>query len=313
VTPDPRAAALRRAVLGASLTASDLLAEVDVRDEGVVLEGSALDGTGLDGRGPTALEIPWAELRLAAGEPSGAGAQSEIQRRVARWIRLRALLHAHLCAGTPDARDVGTSWVLARVRPRCLPREHPVHPGPSWPRGTVLGGALDLGFGLRGFDDDARPAPDAVGLLPSALLLAAGIDPVEADTRAARYLADMAALAADRLRRDPTAVLRPLGDADVLTLLSSHEFRAALLDGQGMRSAAIPTRTRGWLDLGRLDPAFAVTAAELTEPDERGFPRPVLITADEVTLVRPGGEIVRQSLADPAPAEPSRPAAPRLR
>ena len=122
----------------------------------------------------------------------------------------------------------------------------------------------------------------------------------------------MATLAADRLRRDPTAVLRPLGDADVLTLLASQEFRGALVDGQGMRSAAIPSRNRGWLDLGRLDPAFAVSAAELTEPDDRGFSRPVLITLDEVSQVRPGGEIVRQSLEDPAPAEPARPAAPRL-
>ena len=48
-------------------------------------------------------------------------------------------------------------------------------------------------------------------------------------------------------------------------------------------------------------------AALLTEADERGFPRPVLVTADEVTLARPGGDVVRQSLSDPAPREPAQP------
>jgi hypothetical protein len=171
----------------------------------------------------------------------------------------------------------------------------------------VLGGALETGLGLRGVDDDGRPSLDAVGLLPAGVLVAARVDLAEAAVRADRYLTDMATLAADRLRRDPTAVLRPLGDADVLTLLAAREFRVALLDGMGMRSAAIPSRTRGWLDLGRLDPAFALSAALLTEADERGFPRPVLVTADEVTLARAGGDAVRQSLADPAPREPAQP------
>jgi hypothetical protein len=147
-----------------------------------------------------------------------------------------------------------------------------------------------------------------VGLLPAGVLVAAQVDLGLATSKADRYLADMANLAGERLQRDPTAVLRPLGDADVLTLLASRAFRAALVDGQGMRSAAIPMRTRGWLDLGRIDPAFAVSAALLTEPDERGFARPVLVTIDEVAMVRAGGDPVRQSLADPAPAEPLRPA-----
>jgi hypothetical protein len=82
-------------------------------------------------------------------------------------------------------------------------------------------------------------------------------------------------------------------------LLTSHLYRTTILDGQGMRSAAIPTRNRGWLDLGRLDPAFAISAAELTDPDQRGYSRPVLITADEVTMVKPGGNIIGQALDDP--------------
>jgi hypothetical protein len=103
-------------------------------------------------------------------------------------------------------------------------------------------------------------------------------------------------------------VLRPLGDADVLTLLSSDAFRAALVEGTTMRSAAVPSRRRGWLDLGRLDPAFAVAAAGLTDSDERGFERAALITAEEVALARADGDPIRESLRDRAPDERSMPA-----
>ena len=146
------------------------------------------------------------------------------------------------------------------MRPRALPVDHPLHPGASWTRRSVLGGALEVGLALRGYDDDGVAEADAVGLLPAGVLIAAGVDVAEASARADRYLADMAALAGERLHRDPTAVLRPLGDADVLTLLASNTFRTALVDGQGMRSAAIPSSRRGWLDLGRLDPAFSMSA-----------------------------------------------------
>ncbi|MFN8156805.1 MAG: hypothetical protein U0R68_05285 [Candidatus Nanopelagicales bacterium] len=301
MSPDARAAALRRALLGAVLTASDALADLEVRDDGVLHESPDL--------GP--LRVPWGELVLAAGDTGGTD-EVVVRRRLARWLRLRLLLHRHVGEGCADGPDAGRAWVLSRVRPRALPVDHALHPGASWPRRTVMGGALDVGLALRGVDDDAMPDGDAVGLLPAGVLVAARVDLAQADARADRYLADMAALAADRLRRDPTAVLRPLGDADVLTLLASPAFRTALVDGQGMRSAAIPSRSRGWLDLGRLDPAFAVSAAELTEPEERGFTRPVLVTVDEVSQVRPGGEIVRHSLADPAPPEPARPPQPRL-
>lgn len=273
------------------------LAELETRDEGLVL-CRRLDAT--------PLTIAWGELVLAAGDPRGELPDPVVQRRLARWLRLRVALDESLHAASlrgPEAEDEARARIVSRVRPRALPAGHPLHPGAAWTRRTVLGGALDAGLALRGYDDDGHPAPDAVGLLPAALLVAARVPLSAAAAAADRYLADMAGLAAERLRRDPTAVLRPLGDADVITLLASRAFRVALVDGQGMRSAAIPMRTRGWLDLGRLDPAFAVSASLLTEPDERGFVRPVLVTADEVSLVRPGGDPVRQSLADPAPPE----------
>jgi hypothetical protein len=294
--------ALRRAILAVTLLDRGPLADLETREAGVVRSRPA-DGS--------LLTIEWGELVLAAGDPSGALPDPVVQRRLARWLRLRIALddRLHAAAGVaPEAVEEVHLRVLSLVRPRALPADHPLHPGASWTRRTILGGALDVGLALRGYDDDGHPASDDVGLLPAGVLVAARVDLGLAVSKADRYLADMAALAGERLRRDPTAVLRPLGDADVLTLLASRTFRTALVDGQGMRSAAIPMRTRGWLDLGRLDPAFAISASLLTEPDDRGFPRPVLVTADEVSLVRAGGDAVRQSLSDPAPAEPHQPA-----
>lgn len=302
VTGERTSTALRRSVLAVTLLDHGSLADLETREEGVV-HIRALDASHL--------VIAWGELVLAAGDPAGSLPDSQVQRRVARWLRLRValdeMLHAAADTSPEDLAEV-RGRVLSRVRPRALPREHPLHPGASWTRRTVLGGALDVGLAIRGYDDDGHPSPDEVGLLPAGVLVAAQVDLGLATSRADRYLCDMAALAGERLQRDPTAALRPLGDADVLTLLASRSFRAALVDGQGMRSAAIPTRTRGWLDLGRLDPAFAVSAALLTEPDERGFARPVLVTVDEVAMVRSGGDPIRQSLADPAPVEQHRPA-----
>lgn len=297
--PDRGTRVLRRAVLAATLTDPGPVGDLETREDGLVLEAA---------EGRDRLEIPWGELILAGGDPGGVLPDEVVARRVTRWLRLRTLLHERLSPSSDDGPAAGLATLLTRMRPRALPVEHGLHPGPAWPQRTVLGGALEYGLALRGVDDDGLPDPEAVGLLPAGLLVAAGVSVPDALARADRYLDDMAALAADRLRRDPSSTLRPLGDADVLTLLASPVFRTALVDGQGMRSAAIPSRERGWLDLGRLDPAFAVTAAQITEADERGFERPVLITVDEVVLAKEGGDVVRHALADPAPREPSQPA-----
>jgi hypothetical protein len=294
--------ALRRAVLAASLTDHGSLAELETRDVGVVHPGVA---------GGPPLTLAWSELVTATGDPRGELPLRVAQRRVARWMRLRILLHELTAAGVDSSLST-RAGILSRVRPRALPVDHVLHPGPAWTRRAVMGGALEVGLALRGVDDDGRVDADSVGLLPIVLLVAAGLDAEAAKATADRYLTDMGGLAAERLRRDPSLVLRPLGDADVITLLASRNFRTALVDGQGMRSAAVPMRTRGWLDLSRLDPAFALSAAVLTDPDERGFPRPILVTVDELALARSGGDPVRQALADPAPSEDLRPAAPRF-
>ena len=289
--------ALRRAVLELSLRDDAVLTSIETDNAGTTVEGFG-----------ARLTVPWDELTLASGDPRELLPPAALARRVRRWLRLRVLLESRVGAAAPEGPDAGRAWVLSRIRPRALPPDHDVHPGPSWPYGHVLGGALDRGLGLRGVTDDGALDPEAVGVLPLGLLTAAGIERDEAVARAERYLDDMGELAADRVRRDPMGTLRPLGDADVLTLLASARLRAALVIGPGMRSAAVPSRERGWLDLGRLDPAFAISAALLTEPDDRGFPRPILITADEVVLARAGGNAVAQALADPAPAERTYPA-----
>lgn len=297
VTPFRASSALRRDVLAVSLLDRGCLAELEITDAGV---HRMVDSA------PT-LTVVWGELLLAAGDPAEESPDSVRRRRIARWLRLRIALHELLDSPAVLDRTIAAAAVVSRIRPRALPHDHAAHPGPGWGHRGVLGGALDVGLAIRGFDDDGRDDPDGVGLLPTGVLAAARVDIGAAVSRAERYLDDMAELASTRIRRDPSSVLRPLGDADVLTLLAARSFRTALLDGQGMRSAAVPVRNRGWLDLSRLDPAFAISAALLTEPDDRGFVRPILVTVDEVTLVRAGGNAVAQSLSDPAPAEPSRP------
>src|SRR6185295_6969656 len=101
-------------------------------------------------------------------------------------------------------------------------------------------------------------------------------------------------------------VLRPIGDCDVVTLLGAQSLRAALCaqDGTGLRAAAVPMRTRGWLDLSRIDPAYTAAAAAATTELERGFPRPLLLTEEEVTLAVDGGRPAEIVLRDPAVQAP---------
>jgi hypothetical protein len=108
-------------------------------------------------------------------------------------------------------------------------------------------------------------------------------------------------LAADRLRLDSKGVLRPLGDADVLTLLGSRSLRAALAaEAGGMAAVIAPMRRRGWTKIALVDPAFGPAAAAATGAAERGFVRPLLLTADEVTIVPEGGRPQDVALRDRA-------------
>jgi hypothetical protein len=205
------------------------------------------------------------------------------------WL---AAVHA-VAARTPDD-------LLARARPIGLPRGHLLHPGPTWVRRAVLGDSLDIGLGLLGLQGD----DDVVDPLLPGVAEVLGHDTAAWWRRARGYLEEMGAIAAQRYARDPAEPLRPMGDCDVVTLLGSQVFRAALVGARGSRPAAVPMRTRGWLDPGRTDPAFAVAAAALTEPAERGFERPLIFTVDEVVIARDGGRPVQQSLREPAAPDP---------
>lgn len=264
----PEAIALRRTVLAVSV-----LDNVDIipGESSVTLQGSHPD-----------LELGWGEVAVAIGDSDPDS--DTARRRLRVWVQLRAGL-AQLVDPEAMARPIG------------LPQDHPLHPGADWVRVRVPGEALDLGLGLLGLLGD----PDQVVVVPPMLLVAAGIEADPWWPNQVRELEHTGRLAAERLLRDDTAPLRPFGDLDVLTLLGSTAFRAALCnaDPLGWRTAAVPMRTRGWLDLGRIDPAFAAAAALATDPDERGFERAVLVTPEEIVMVGAGGRSARHALQDP--------------
>ncbi len=180
------------------------------------------------------------------------------------------------------------------TRPVGLPRDHAAHPGRRWIQEVVLGDALHLGVGVVGLVE-----LDEVSLVPRTAWAAVGVNPAVYWPRCRRILEEMGALAARRWELSTDGMLRPMGDCDVVTLLGSASLRVGLAGtAGGMRAVGAPMRRRGWTRLSRLDPAFIPAAAMATDPAERGFVRPLLVTADEVVLAAEGGRI-DISLADP--------------
>jgi hypothetical protein len=119
---------------------------------------------------------------------------------------------------------------------------------------------------------------------------------------ARQRLDEMADLAAQRRQRDDVAPIRPMGDADVVTLLGAHALRAELAGEQPDRLATVvvPLRDRGWAPATRMDPAFGPAVAAIADEVNRGFSRPLLVTAEELVLVRDNGTAVQQVLRDSA-------------
>jgi hypothetical protein len=265
----PEAPELRRCALGVAV-----LHDIDVLP---AIDGIVLTGT-------PAVEVPWSECRRALGgvEPE----TDEGRHRLARWLLLRRWL-----------ADRPLEDLVERARPFGAAVESPLHPGLDWVRRRVLGDALDIGIGFVGLDPRD---PDRVLPVPHRLLENSGVDADGWWPTVVVYLERMGRLAAERLTRSPAAPLRPMGDCDVVTLLASLTLRAAIVEeiADGMRTVAVPMRTRGWLDLNRVDPAFSAAAARLTAPEDRGFSRPLLVTREEVALAPEGGDVVRPALED---------------
>ncbi|MCW2667463.1 MAG: hypothetical protein JWN57_2425 [Frankiales bacterium] len=268
----PSAVELRLGVLAVSVLHD---VDVDPSENGVVLPGWP------------DVWVPWSECRraLAGHDPES----EEGRTRLAAWLLAR-----RWCA------DVGPVELRDMLRPVGLPVDHFLHPGLDWVCERVLGDVLDLGFGAVGLDGNDL---DKVVLVPPSALDHAGIDAGAAWLDAAAYLEDMGRLAVTMARRDARGQLRPIGDCDVVTLLGARSLRTGLAaDHDGLGAAVVPMRRRGWTQLALIDPAFGPAAARATSPAERGFDRPLLITADEVTQVPDGGRpqlALRENLDEP--------------
>ncbi|WP_432543526.1 hypothetical protein [Kineococcus sp. SYSU DK002] len=266
----PVRALLRRCVLATSVV-DDL--DVDLDDDGVRLPGCA--------------ELQWADLARAAGDVG-----ADVGEDVAR-LRVADVLHAHL------ALHGGS----ARVVPLAVPRHADRHPAFGWAHQRFLGGAMDLGLGVvvpRGRSERVLP-------LPVASARATG-RPGAVSAEDLDRLERLGDLVVQRLLRDAgtdtAGVLRPVGGCDVPTLLASRRLREHLVAGPDrspgnvLRAVAVPDRTRGWFDLARVDPAYVGAAWVASDPADRGFRRPVLVTREEVALVPTSPSLVQGVLAE---------------
>ncbi len=169
-----------------------------------------------------------------------------------------------------------------------IPAGHESHPGAEWAREIVPGNALCLGFGYAPGGADLKP-------LPAGVLEHAGVDADRAWQRVRAELERLGALAAERERRQLRRALVPFGSADVVTLLGSASLRRELVarESDGMVALIVPLRTRGWRATFASDPAFGPALAAAMPELERGFSRPLLVTTEEISEVRAGGDPMR--------------------
>ncbi|HUR13216.1 MAG TPA: hypothetical protein VM097_01855 [Mycobacteriales bacterium] len=264
----PSTLELRRGVLGVSVL-HDL--DIEPNRQGVRLTGTPR------------VFVSWVECRRAL---DGLHPETDAGRaRLARWLQARRWI-----------ADRSRLELVERVRPVGLPHDHGLHPGPGWARTHVLGDALDLGLGFVDLD----PAdPDRVVLAPPSALEAAGIDASVLWCHAREELERLGSLAASRLGTDRRGTIRPLGDCDVVTLLGARTLRAAIATASGgLGNVVAPMLRRGWTQLALVDPAFGPAAWEATTPLERGFPRPLLVTRDELVMASAGGRPEDLALRD---------------
>ena len=278
--------ALRRGVLAVSVL-DDI--RLEPGEDGVRL--------GSDWDEPRWTTVPWSALGQAL---AGADPESTAGRlRLRDWLRVCAL-------ASRDGADLH-----GQVLPLALPVGHALHPGSAWVRESVLGGVLDIGLAVR-VTEAASGAESSLVLSPGAAACA-GVDTQPWWPAARERLDELALLSVERLSRDGTDRLTPVGGCDVLTLLCSRPLREYLgaRDGTGLRAVAAPMRNRGWFDLARIDPAFVAAAAAATDAEHRGVAHPLLVTADEVTVAASAApaRLAQMALRDPAALNPARPEA----
>jgi hypothetical protein len=269
---------LRRAVLAAAVL-DDLPVAVDPAAGDDLRAGAVVVTDPQTGR---ATRLTWEDTAMAVGAWRSAPSHPVT----------RARLAAVVAAAVRLAGDGPGAFASALVLHAEVPGS-PRFPGAGWAWDRRPGsGGPAAGWGIVVDDGElSLPLPPAPGL-------------VAAIARARRHRrraeADLAALGAslvERLDRDRREgrdlVLRPMGPADVPTLLMSRTVRewVAGLDGTGLGTVAVPTRLRGWVDVRRIDPPYVAAAHAATDALDAASPVPFLVTADGVSI--PSGSVPR--------------------
>lgn len=273
---------LRRAVLAAAVL-DDLPVAVDPA-VGDAPDSAAVVVTGRTGAEAT---LTWEDVAVSVGPWRSAPSHAVTRARLAAVVT--AALHL---------ADSGPSGLTTALVAHAEVSGSPRFPGPGWawdPAGTS---PLVTGWGVVTTEGGLSvPLPPVPGLL------AALAGARRHRRRAGAALGSLGVSLVERLDRDRREgrdlVLRPMGAADVPTLLLSRTVRewVAGLDGTGLGTVAVPTRLRGWVDIRRIDPPYVAAAHAATDPMDAASPVPLLVTADGVS--RPGGTFPRRGRPDP--------------
>ncbi|HEX4015737.1 MAG TPA: hypothetical protein VHX15_03285 [Frankiaceae bacterium] len=228
--------------------------------------------------GPPEVHVSWETLNtVIEGADRRAGGEAT---EALRLKALAAWLTARIAIAAGDSELVALG----------IPSGQRPNPGAAWIREVIPGDALYLGFG---YGPDRRP-------MPAGVLEHAGIDIAKEWQRVRSELERLGTLAAERERRQTRRAIKPFGSADVVTLLGSASLRRELVssEGDGMIALIVPLRTRGWRATYVSDPAYGPALAAAMPELERGFHRPLLVTAEEISEVRPGGDPMRTLRTD---------------
>jgi hypothetical protein len=248
--------ALRRLALAVAV-----LYDVDLlpQDDGLVLTGTPQ------------IHVSWAVLSAIVESAPDANERAQLD-RLASWLGARRALAGQ----DPHLVALG------------IPAGHERYPGAAWVREVIPGDALCLGFGYGAEGAAHEPVP--VGVLEHM-----GVDIARTWQYVRAELERLGALAAERERRQTRRALKPFGSADVVTLLGSASLRRELVadESDGMIALIVPLRTRGWRATHVSDPAYGPALAAAMPDLERGFDRPLLVTAEEISEVRAGGDPMR--------------------